>query len=228
MKLGDLTQLAKRTANIDDFTNLADQMAVDILSYITFTRAKMWRFNNWNFGRLLFNLSISSGVTDYSVPSTIGRIESISDGDGGIIYPRSMDYYFKNMDAGSMNYYTPIGLDALGNEQIRIFGTPSVAVTLPCSGIHKLSVYSITDVANNAAMDFFPADYDDILMAGVLSSIYESKKEVDLARGKQAEFLKGLTAMVPESENFENLPTARELPDYIIDRIERRNNGEVC
>ncbi len=233
-ELADFIVRVKRKTNIANYSVTTDQITLDILGFINDRRARMWRKSNWDFGRKAFTIPILATVTDYNIDSTIGKIETISNGNNDELIRRSPRYYHKWLfdqngnSTGNPRYYIPIGNDSEGTISIRIFPTPSESLTLYGFGIKKLTEYSISDIATNPKMDFFSNDFNDILFLGVVADIYEQQKLNDLSRAKDVEFEAKLNLAVPEVENTPDKPYTWDTPSYIKSRNIARKNGSIC
>ena len=236
MSLANFITIAKRTANIGNYATTTDQITADIVNYVNMRRQKMWRFANWSFGRKAFTLAMTGGVADYTLDPTIGKIEAISTGAGGILKRQTPTYYLKwlldgnNGGTGTIpSYYMPTVTDpTTGALTIKLFPTPAAGASLNAYGIQRITVYAVSDIATNTAMDFFLLEHDDILWHGVLSDIYESQKLNDLSSKHEALFTSLLNACMSETENTPDLSMSLPLPALIKANNRARRGGGVC
>lgn len=230
MTLANFIKLVKRTARYGDINTTSDQVTSDIINYINNRRFEFWRAWLWDWSADEISISTAG---DFTLASTVGSVLVLYiSGENGYLRPVSLKRYLqwlKNKDesTGTPTHYIKLGRNSSNQLKYRLWRTPESSVTVKGFTKTRLTAYTVSDIAANTGLEFFPEETHDILFHGVLGDVYEAKNEMDLSRIKKAEFTNKIAGLIADEENQADEEIQSEMPDSYIWKKRMRGGTTV-
>ena len=234
MTLATFVILCKRQQRYGEIATTTDQITSDIVQYFNRRERRMWRRWSWDFIQEPITVTMAVGTTDYTLASTIGEVTILTPSDGvGQIKRTSLKRYHQwQKDSantpGSVSRYVPIGRDSSGSLKIRVWPTPASSDTIIGFGKTKITSYTVSDIATNTAIQYFPEEALDVLLLGVCSDIAEAQGNKVEAKEKDQRFKDEMDDLIPDSENHPDEELSSPPPDAYIFNKRHRGGTQVA
>lgn len=232
--LSKLVSVCKRRGQYGDINNTSDQVTQDILDSYFERASRLWRAWDWDFSLQEISETLVAGTADYTLSVTnIGKIILLFiDGQDDHLRPLTLKRYHqwarrKGEGNGEVTHYVKLGRSSAGAFKLKLYKTPADAGTLEGYGKKKLSRYVLADIAANTGIEYFPDDYIDVIITGILSDIAEIKGNKVEAQAKEALFVSKMAELIPDEANQPDEEWSSPPPDRYINAKRSRGGTRV-
>lgn len=233
LSLATFIKRAKRKTRYGSVSTTTDLVTEDIVHYFNERCFKFWRRHPWWWIIKEFTIPIVATVVDYTLTDTeIGSIEAIDIGQGDYLRKITLKRYLQwfrgktvSEDVGlGITHYVPMGRHATTKAlKLKVWGTPAASATLTGWGKQRITRYTVADIATLTDIPYFPEEFLDVIMAGVIADIKEAQDKFAEALEKDRYFRSELDRAVIEDSKTETQAHKTPPPDYII--WSRRKRG---
>jgi hypothetical protein len=236
MNLDQFIADLKRKTQYGNPATVNDQSAKDVLAAINSGLDRIAKNWLWDWLYEPITITLSPGVTDYTLDADIRKIVDIYAGNHSSLRNISIKEYHKYAKAdgslgesgeGDPGWYLYIGRDASGARKIRIGNIPSSGTTLAGFGKLKLTRFSESDLGTAKSLLPFPEEGEDVLAAFVLADIYRYQGKKELIFPQEASAEAKLKAWRGEEATEPANTATSALPDYLRRKMAARRGGYV-
>lgn len=225
----------KRSSQYGSVTTVTDKMTDDILNSIIMGLDLICDYWPWDWLYEPVTVSLSAGVTDYTLASNIDSLVILAPDSGRPLDRATLRKYFewkRQADGGTEgapSYYTPIGRVSGTNAlKIRIGDIPSGTTVLSGFGKKVMTRFTTASLGSAAAFAPFPIKYLYVLKEFVLGDVrgYQGKLAESLATKKNAETL--LARMSGRGSTDPAAQITSDIPAYLRRKFRARRGGSVA
>jgi hypothetical protein len=220
LSLASLVQRTKRITRYGDPSVTTDQITADIVHSINQRALRIWRRCAWHWSIEEFTLSVIANDVDYTLEAAIGDIIAIETETAGEFFEKRTR---KSLKKNDNHAYVRMGMDSDKNIKIQIWPVPSESATYTGWGKKRFTRYSVSDLATNTDIAFFPDEVLPVLEAGVIADIYSAQEKYNEAALKETWFTRELNDMVKEEAVEEDSEEESDAPE--LSTVRRRKNG---
>lgn len=234
MTLAEFVEFIKREKKYGDYLSTAytDQATKDIIASLNKRSYKFWRkwYWDWNINEL--SQSVAANASSITLATADAQILLLTiQGKVGSLRPMSFKYYMdwkktSTDEPGTPKRYIRLGYTSAGLIKIKPWPTPSEAFTLEGWTRPMITKYSVTDIAANTGIAYFPNHVQDILQDGVMADISLLSGDKDMFKVHDNDFDAGIELLIGEEQRArpdEDPPNV--LPSYIRRRQHLRGQG---
>lgn len=237
MNLDQFIAKQKRMTQYGNPATVNDQAAKDVLASINSGIDRITQNWLWDWLYEPISITLSAGVTDYTLGTNIRKILDIYAGEHKSLINITLKEYHKYAKAdadlgesgeGAPSWYLYIGRDSTtGARKIRVGNIPSRTTTLTGFGKLKLTRFSENDLGTAKSMIPFPEDGEEVLEAFVLADIYRYQGKKELIFPQQASAEAALKAWRGEEATEPSNTATSALPDFLRRKMQNRRRGYV-
>lgn len=235
MNLDEFIANKKRMTQYGNPVTVNDQAAKDVLASINSGIDRITLNWIWDWLYEPISISLSAGVTDYTLDSKFRKIIDIYAGGHRSLINISLKEYHKYAKAdptlgetgeGEPGWYLYIGRDAAtGARKIRIGDIPSSATTLAGFGKLKMTRFTEADLGTAKSMLPFPEEGEQVLSDFVLADIYRLQGKKDLIFPQLETAKTALKEWRGEEATNPSSTATTKLPDFLRRKMMLRRNG---
>jgi len=227
----------KRKTQYGNPSSATDQAAQDILNSIDDNISDIVMDWQWDWLYKAVEITLSPGVTDYTLDSDIAKLLGMGTGDGSpfniISFKDYFEYYapdssLSETTEGSVFWGMYIGRDTTtGARILRIGNIPSSTSTIDGFGQIKMDALSVSDLGTAKSLLPFPPEGISTLKAYCVADVYALQGKKDLIFPQQASALRKLKAWRGSQMSDSIQDVKSGVPPYLRRKIVNRRNGYV-
>lgn len=202
---------------------LSGAKAALVLDLLNNHIAEVCRKASWDWLTEPFDLAVTAGQQDYTLPSTVIQLLAVPAAGGGLLKEISLKEYvdWQNGLGGDVSgSFVFIGR-ASGARKIRLVDSPSESATLECWGKLRVPRFATTDFGTSKTFSPMPDDAVDVVSRFVEADLYK-KTKATLAPITLQQANSALASLISEQSSPAATPRIPP-PDYMrLKRAQRR------